>query len=725
MKLNKLYSILASISLLTVSGLHVSAQSVDEQVLIFRNTGEVNLLYHSQIDSITMQNIDSAGVIYDEPIAQLFYTTDTVLYVPISEIDSVCFGNRNEVEFKRDVRILDDSDIAWILSTYENTIHYSLNTPDSYLPKQGEKLFYGSSDDLFPIGLCAKVDRIERNEDYYEIIIKSADFTEVFNKFFYAGDVSDNIEITNNSIRRAPRRVSAKYEQVLKLEAEGLGSITGKIGISAKGPVVIRPLLHRYSAIITLENTISCDVEFECADPIKREDNTQPIHIPLGRVMAVFIPSIDLSFFYKMNASLNFNYYQDWGSKVIIDWKREDGNNTFNIIEPTPNGNMKGEANCDIMLDGDLFCGGQIDFNFNLTGDLIGSKASLRIGPHFEAEINAGVLLDLAEWHYNDQWNPNLYAKGDLSFDLQGSLDFYEIHREAFIWGSKTETRLGGIKVNLYKKTLHLFPEFDNTRATENRKKNEADVSMSTLSDTPIEYPLETGFQLIDANQDKIVDSLFVGELRSNIETVQGVVADIEINDPVIVKDSLFVRPVFHYAGYTIPYRPIAVSDNAPIQPVISYGNTSSVIYASGTPIVGTYRNDSTTYHVGPYVPVGYKKNNVFSTFSTYIYGKSNGNNGSSFSITNDDLIGTWASENSTTSLSLTFNDDKTGILTEADSINQSFTYEVNTPSKQYVSLITPNETIVIKIVSVEDDKLTIYYKNHYANSMYMLIKKD
>ena len=288
------------------------------------------------------------------------------------------------------------------------------------------------------------------------------------------------------------------------------------------------------------------------------------------------------------------------------------------------------------------------------------------------------------------------------------------------------ERKIGdGFNGSLNKKTLNLFPEFDNTKSTERKKEDKADVSISTTTETPIEYPVETGFQVIDVNQDMIVDSLFVGEIKSYIETVQGVVADVEINDPIIAKDSLIVRPVFHYAGYTIPYKPVSVSDNVPIQPVISFGNTSSVIYASGTPIVGTYRNDSTTYHVGPYVPVGYKKNNVFSTFSTYIYGKSNGNNSPSYNLTENDLIGTWSSNNSTKTLSLTFNDDKTGVLTEADVISQNFTYELNTPSKQYVSLITPNETIVIKIVSVEDDKMTIYYKNHYANSMYVLIKND
>ena len=104
------------------------------------------------------------------------------------------------------------------------------------------------------------------------------------------------------------------------------------------------------------------------------------------------------------------------------------------------------------------------------------------------------------------------------------------------------------------------------------------------------------------------MDSIFVGDIPSNLDIVQGIAAEIGINDQTIVKDSLIVRPIFHYAGYTIPYKPINVSDNAPIQPVISFGNTSSIIYASGTPIVGTFSNDTTTFHIGPYVPVGRSK---------------------------------------------------------------------------------------------------------------------
>lgn len=47
------------------------AQSDDEQVLVFRNTGEVNLFFTSEIDSIVMSCYDADSVMHDRPVSQV------------------------------------------------------------------------------------------------------------------------------------------------------------------------------------------------------------------------------------------------------------------------------------------------------------------------------------------------------------------------------------------------------------------------------------------------------------------------------------------------------------------------------------------------------------------------------------------------------------------------------------------------------------------------------
>ena len=90
---------------------NVYAQTENDQLLVFRNTGEVNLLYSNEIDSVVCSVYDKDSVVHDEFVTQVFYTQDTTLVVPIAEIDSVAFGSRNIVEYKDNVRLLSGANV--------------------------------------------------------------------------------------------------------------------------------------------------------------------------------------------------------------------------------------------------------------------------------------------------------------------------------------------------------------------------------------------------------------------------------------------------------------------------------------------------------------------------------------------------------------------------------------------------------------------------------------
>ena len=129
-------------AVVTALGLH--AQSDDEQVLVFRHSGEVNLFYASQLDCIELSAYDAEGILHDEVVSQVFYADDTTMIVPIAEIDSVAFGSRNEIEMRPDVKDMTaETDLPWILRFDGESIYYKLSTPATVLPKVGERLFYG------------------------------------------------------------------------------------------------------------------------------------------------------------------------------------------------------------------------------------------------------------------------------------------------------------------------------------------------------------------------------------------------------------------------------------------------------------------------------------------------------------------------------------------------------------------------------------------------------
>lgn len=66
-----------------------------EQVLVFRNTGEVNLFFSEQLDSIVYSRLDTSNIKHEDIVSQIFYSPDTAIIIPINEIDSVAFGSRN------------------------------------------------------------------------------------------------------------------------------------------------------------------------------------------------------------------------------------------------------------------------------------------------------------------------------------------------------------------------------------------------------------------------------------------------------------------------------------------------------------------------------------------------------------------------------------------------------------------------------------------------------
>ena len=97
-----------------------------EQVLVFRNTGEVNLFFSEQLDSIVYSRLDTANVEHENIVSQIFYSPDTAIVIPINEIDSVAFGSRNETVFKKEVRQLNDVDCQWIIKYDGSNIFYKL-----------------------------------------------------------------------------------------------------------------------------------------------------------------------------------------------------------------------------------------------------------------------------------------------------------------------------------------------------------------------------------------------------------------------------------------------------------------------------------------------------------------------------------------------------------------------------------------------------------------------
>ena len=166
---------IAFLTLFSVLPVSVRAEGTDveEQLLIFRNTGAIDLLFTHEVDSITTT-----------ADAQIFYGKDTTLFVPLAELDSVAVGNRNVQEFKGSVHELTNGkDIPWLVRVEEGHLYYKQNTPADVLPKTGEKLYYGEGNDLLPYGLAARVVSVTTRNGEKDVEVEPLELEDIFDRW--------------------------------------------------------------------------------------------------------------------------------------------------------------------------------------------------------------------------------------------------------------------------------------------------------------------------------------------------------------------------------------------------------------------------------------------------------------------------------------------------------------------------------------------------------------
>ncbi len=235
-----LYMIMVSFCALTAT-----AQNEDEQqVLVYRNSGEIHLFFAHELDSIVLSHFDADSLWYETPVSQVFHTADTACVVPLCEIDSVAFGSRNETVLQPNARILTAADSTWIIRYDGVCIYFNSQTPTNILPRKGEKLFYGKQDGLFPMGLIARVDDVSLQNNEYKVAVTDVELKDVFSRLFYAGSISDLQP--NRKATRAITIPSHRHRISLAIDGDKGISMSGNADFTISGKVVTNPLTGYY-----------------------------------------------------------------------------------------------------------------------------------------------------------------------------------------------------------------------------------------------------------------------------------------------------------------------------------------------------------------------------------------------------------------------------------------------------------------------------------------------
>lgn len=688
------------------SGLQAQEQAdPGEQLLVFRNTGVVDLLYTNEVDSILTNDT-----------TQVFYAKDTILVVPIAELDSVAVGNRNVREMKPEVRELtSERDLPWIIRVEGSHIYYRLNTPQDILPKNGDKLFYGESHELFPIGLSAKVVNTTRLAQEIDVEIEPVELHEIFDRFFYAGRVtmSEMPAEAMNMMRRANHdRKVIPIEG--KLEVEDYGEVYAQCQLELVGDYVVNVFTHYYHGHVKGEFSgevgakLKCDANTECHPTIPL------LYLPLPTVAGVLYPSVYVNLFADFNAELNLNFSAKRVYRFEYDWTRKDGEQSGTVIDPTEGPAEDEEIKADLTLEGQLHMGAQAGVGLNLIGNRVGFRFESKMGPCLEGELGIGLLSKMRDF------NSELWHKAELSTSIKLKIMLSYLRHEIFyIFGNEVVEPITTFEFSLFKDTHHLFPEYTQTCAvaTTNRQE-EVKSDMATAVQQPTPTDLETGFEIVD-EQGEVVDSVFIGTIEAEPkDTTVAQTFNTEITLPSTIKqenlDNYTMRPIFHYAGFTISAAPVGIKKDVLLQSYSAAQTNGAMTFIGNTPFLGSAVKDSTLYQVGMYLPVPLKNN-------VYQQGKDHKNN---TSTPIDDwrsrlLIGTWTGKVNGEDVMLTFNENDTGEFNQV-----TFVYELNNPQSGDLELTFENgETMLFCLLSVTEEELKLMDKRDKEQVVWTLIR--
>ena len=164
-----------------------------------------------------------------------------------------------------------------------------------------------------------------------------------------------------------------------------------------------------------------------------------------------------------------------------------------------------------------------------------------------------------------------------------------------------------------------------------------------------------------------------------------------DITSKNIIYKEVDIRPIIHYAGYTLRADNIPFNNDMPIQPMAFTMSNGIIMALSGMPYSGETSNDSILYKAGPYIPIPiYDKDYGKKTAVPTIF---IGNN------ENDLLLGIWKGKTNDGCVEYIFRDDNSGML-KANAKSFEFTYYTNYPQSGKLTLYYDDDSAMVFIVN-------------------------
>jgi len=693
-------------------GLQAQEEEKGEQLLVFRNTGVVDLLYTQEVDSIL--TTDST---------QVFYAKDTTLIVPFAELDSVAVGSRNEMKFHKGVRELTaQDDLPWIIRFDGQSVYYRLTTPTNILPSVGMKLFCKIEDHLnegtiFPLGLSVRVTNVTKLSEEIRVDVEVVPLKEIFERLFFAGSFSGSQPVAasiKQNVRRAPVHATLELGHTINMEDLGSIDISGNLSINGDAVISLNPFHNHSHADLILKYGFGTNVSLEARENASFNYEELGRDLRLGTFYGLLNLDAAVGAFADLSAELKLGVSIERTYSRRLRWDRNGDENSFELKEVNAGEPFEDEAKIDLTLKGEVFFGPILRIDFSTVGDLAGARAKVKVGPKVTGEISMGMLQQMRNYQ------PSFYGNAKLSLSSQIAVEGYVINRHNLVWGDVDEHEIFHTSLSFGEHDWNLFPDYTQSNAiATTTKAKEVKTDVATAVEEPTPTDLETGFELLDP-EGNAVDSVFVGTIQSKPEVLskpQTFNTERTLSSSIKQEEleGYTMRPIFHYAGYTISAAPVGIKKDVLLQPYSSTQSNGAMTFISSGPFLGSAVKDSTLYQVGAYLPVPLKQN-VYQTGLGFMPIPS------AIPINEDQsemLMGTWKGTIDEQEITIIFNEDGTGKYNDLP-----FVYELNVPQSGTLLLVFKNEeSMVYRVVAINETKIQLKDKRDKQQQMIELEK--
>lgn len=150
---------------------------------IYRNDGGINTFITTEIDSITYSRIDLDSIAHNEYVVHEVYTPDSIYRIPIEVIDSVGFVTPETV-YQPGVIVLEGEMRNHIVFRNDLTLVFQSATPNSLLPRVGDKLVTTEVDEIIKNAFVGQVIAVNSKSGGIEVVCDPVDLTDVFETYY-------------------------------------------------------------------------------------------------------------------------------------------------------------------------------------------------------------------------------------------------------------------------------------------------------------------------------------------------------------------------------------------------------------------------------------------------------------------------------------------------------------------------------------------------------------